>query len=370
MSRLDSFRKQGLNTPVPCKLQVELLVGRLLLLLWIVTYPRCCRSRSYGVQHFFRGLFLRQLLRIFDVLLCDKFFVRFNLCRRSATGPSSESHSYTTGWAAMSEAIREVGLIYAPFLGGMMVGCFLFGITISQAIIYFRSFWDDTIVLRALVFWGIDDRDVLKAIHPASVQAYARLLSFLDHILTSCIPVSKNMWVALVLGALSLAQLVLLEDLFTKNTLFALHKPTSQMATTGTLTSTTLCDVGISLGLWFYLHRGRTGFAKTEKMIGKLILYMVNLGLLTSVASLLTLILLIQLTLGKNMQFLVMPHSFAFVALTLIRSRLYCNAMLAALNYREAVRTALHGGIHTSNIFQEVELDGIRSYNKGNERTQ
>ncbi|KAJ7248793.1 hypothetical protein C8J57DRAFT_1240207 [Mycena rebaudengoi] len=265
----------------------------------------------------------------------------------------------------MSEAIREVGLIYAPFLGGMMVGCFLFGITISQAIIYFRSFWDDTIVLRALVGTALSFGASMIATYCIttlvqmlyilrSVQAYARLLSFLGDILTSCIPVSKNMWVALVLGALSLAQLVLLEDLFTKNTLFALHKPTSQMATTGTLTSTTLCDVGISLCLWFYLHRGRTGFAKTEKMIGKLILYMVNLGLLTSVASLLTLIL-----------FLVMPHSFAFVALTLIRSRLYCNAMLAALNYREAVRTALHGGIHTSNIFQEVGLDGIRSYNKG-----
>jgi hypothetical protein len=64
-------------------------------------------------------------------------------------------------------------------------------------------------------------------------------------------------------------------------------------------------------------------------MIDKLILYMVNLGLLTSVASLLTLILVCAISdltvnstyAGKNTQFLVMPHSFAFVALTIIRSR-------------------------------------------------
>ncbi|KAJ7248822.1 hypothetical protein C8J57DRAFT_1672696 [Mycena rebaudengoi] len=284
----------------------------------------------------------------------------------------------------MSEAIREVGLIYAPFLGGMMVGCFLFGITVSQAIIYFRNFGDDTIVLRALVGTVL----ILDTFHFVMVseglhnwyifcklpQNYALLTEFrwslgASMVATYCITtlvqmlyilrvyrLGKKMWIALVLGALSLAQLVLWEDLLTTNTLLSLHKPTGQIAGSGTLVATALCDIGISLGLWFYLHRGRTGFAKTEKMIDKLILYMVNLGLLTSVASLLTLIL-----------FLVMPHSFAFVALTIIRSRLYSNALLAALNYRDAVRTALHGDMtHTSNFFQEVELDGMRSYNKGN----
>ncbi|KAJ7292697.1 hypothetical protein C8J57DRAFT_1703604 [Mycena rebaudengoi] len=307
----------------------------------------------------------------------------------------------------MSEAIREVGVLYAPFLGGMMVGCFLFGITISQTIIYFRNFRDDALSLRALVGTAL----IVDTFHFVMVsegvhnwyifcklpQNYALLTTFhwslgasiiATYLITSLVQMlyilrvyklSKSIVVALVLGALSVIQLafglceairvqiypdsncnlVLWEELFATNSLLSLHKPRGQIGGSVELASTTLCDVGISLSLWFYLHRGRTGFAKTEKMIDRLILYMVNLGLLTSVASLLTLIL-----------FLVMPHSFAFVALTLIRSKLYCNAMLVTLNYREAIRTALHGGTNintnthqTSNFFQDVELDGMRSYN-------
>jgi hypothetical protein len=68
----------------------------------------------------------------------------------------------------------------------------------------------------------------------------------------------------------------------------------------------------------------------TEKMIDRLILYMVNLGLLTSVASLLTLILVRSFSRVSSrisnsgltrLQFLVLPQSFAFVSLTLIRSK-------------------------------------------------
>ncbi|KAJ7211472.1 hypothetical protein C8J57DRAFT_1605944 [Mycena rebaudengoi] len=291
----------------------------------------------------------------------------------------------------MSEAIREVGLIYAPFLGGMMVGCLrLYIFETSGTIQSSSAHWILDTFHFVMVSEGLHNWYIFCKLP----QNYALLTEFrwslgASMVATYCITtlvqmlyilrvyrLGKKMWIALVLGALSLAQLafglreailvqiypstncylVLWEDLLTTNTLLSLHKPTGQIAGSGTLVATALCDIGISLGLWFYLHRGRTGFAKTEKMIDKLILYMVNLGLLTSVASLLTLIL-----------FLVMPHSFAFVALTIIRSRLYSNALLAALNYRDAVRTALHGDMtHTSNFFQEVELDGMRSYNKGN----
>ncbi|KAK7030678.1 hypothetical protein R3P38DRAFT_2929869 [Favolaschia claudopus] len=294
----------------------------------------------------------------------------------------------------MSEKIAEIGVLYAPFLGGMMVGCFLFGITISQSIIYFRNYKDDSLFLRALVASAllIDTFHfvmVAEGVHNWYLfcklpQNYAGLAEFhwslgasilATYLITSMVQalyimrvymLSKNWIISGFIGLLSVAQLAfgifLWEELFETNSLAALHETRGQIGGSVELAATTLCDIAISAALWWYLHKGRTGFANTEKMIDKLILYMVNLGLLTSVASLLTLIL-----------WLVMPHSFAFVSLTLIRSKLYCNAMLVTLNYRQTVRTALHGGTTqqtTGRYFQDidqVEMDS-KVYKSSNSR--
>ncbi|KAF7356660.1 hypothetical protein MVEN_01000500 [Mycena venus] len=294
----------------------------------------------------------------------------------------------------MSEQIAEIGVLYAPFLGGMMVGCFLFGITISQTIIYFRNYKDDTLFLRALVGGAL----IVDTFHFVMVaegvhnwylfcklpQNYAGLALFhwslgasiiATYVITSMVQalyimrvymLSKNIWISIFIGTLSVAQLAfglfLWEDLFVANSLTALHQTKGQIGGSVELAATTLCDIAISVALWWYLHKGRTGFASTEKMIDKLILYMVNLGLLTSVASLLTLIL-----------WLVMPSSFAFVSLTLIRSKLYCNAMLVTLNYRQTVRKAVQGNTsqqqQTSRYLQDldgVEMDSKAAYRSRN----
>ncbi|KAJ7890605.1 hypothetical protein B0H14DRAFT_1111775 [Mycena olivaceomarginata] len=283
----------------------------------------------------------------------------------------------------MSEEIAAIGVLYAPFLGGMMVGCFLFGITVSQSIIYFRNYRDDTLFLRGLVASAL----IVDTFHFVMVaegvhnwylfcklpQNYAGLALFhwslgasiiATYVITSMVQalyvmrvymLSKNLWISTFIALLSVAQLgfglFLWEDLFAADSLSALHEPKGQIGGSVELAATTLCDITISVALWWYLHKGRTGFASTERMIDKLILYMVNLGLLTSVASLLTLIL-----------WLVLPKSFAFVSLTLIRSKLYCNAMLVTLNYRRTVRTALNSttqSLHSRALqdFEGVELD-------------
>ncbi|KAJ6604986.1 hypothetical protein B0H10DRAFT_2077583 [Mycena sp. CBHHK59/15] len=288
----------------------------------------------------------------------------------------------------MSAEIAAIGTLYAPFLGGMMVGCFLFGITISQTIIYFKNYKEDTLLLRALVGAAliVDTFHfvmVAEGVHNWYVfcklpQNYAGLAAFhwslgasiiATYVITSMVQalyimrvymLSKNVWLAMLIAFLSVLQLVfgliLWGDLTKANSLLALHGTLGQIGGSVELAATTLCDIVISISLWFYLHKGRTGFARTEKIIDRLILYMVNLGLLTSVASLLTLIL-----------WLVQPNSFAFVSLTLIRSKLYCNAMLVTLNYRDVVRTALHNSNsqqQTSKYFQEIdvlELDSVHN---------
>ncbi|KAJ7634071.1 hypothetical protein DFH06DRAFT_677105 [Mycena polygramma] len=292
----------------------------------------------------------------------------------------------------MSAEIAAVGVLYAPFLGGMMVGCFLFGITISQTIIYFRTFKDDTLMLRALVGSAliVDTFHfvmVAEGVHNWYIfcklpQNYGGLEEFhwslgasiiATYVITSMVQalyilrvymLSKNLWISIFIGTLSVVQLgfglFLWEDLFAANSLAPLHGTKGQIGGSVELAATTLCDIAISVSLWVYLHKGRTGFASTEKMIDKLILYMVNLGLLTSIASALTLIL-----------WLVLPNSFAFVSLTLIRSKLYCNAMLVTLNYRQTVRAALgqstlNTSHQTSRYFNDfgdgVELDSKATF--------
>ncbi|KAJ7864790.1 hypothetical protein B0H14DRAFT_3602132 [Mycena olivaceomarginata] len=265
----------------------------------------------------------------------------------------------------------------------------LFGITISQAILYFRNYKDDSLFLRALVASAllIDTFHFVMVVDVVHIwylfcklpQNYALLASFpwplgasiiATYLITSMVQalyilrvymLSKNIWATGFISFLSLAQfgfgLFLWEDLFVANSLSALHGTKGQVGGSVELAATTLCDISISVALWWYLHKGRTGFAKTEKMVDKLILYIVNLGILTSAASLLTLIL-----------WLVMPNSFAFVSLTLIRSKLYCNAMLVTLNFRQTVRTALHGntttGQSTTRVFQDIDGVEMNSYKK------
>ncbi|KAG6835556.1 hypothetical protein H0H93_000234 [Arthromyces matolae] len=95
--------------------------------------------------------------------------------------------------------------------------------------------------------------------------------------------------------------------------LSAVHQQMGQVGGSIELAATSLCDIAISISLWYYLHRNRSGFARTETVVKKLILYTVNIGLLTSGASSLTLIL-----------WLALPQNFGFISLTLIRSKREC----------------------------------------------
>jgi len=279
----------------------------------------------------------------------------------------------------MSDEIAAIGQHYAPFAMGMMIGCFLFGITISQTIVYFQRYKHDKLFIRGLVWAslimdGLHFAVVSEAVHFWYIyckipQNYAFLPQFhwslglsiiATYIITSMVQslyimrvylLSRKWWLTILLSTLSIVQLafgmVLWADLHLKNELAAVHNRTGQIGGSIELAATSLCDIAISISLWYYLHRGRSGFARTEKVIDKLILYMVNLGLLTSCASALTLVL-----------WLALPNNFVFVTFTLIRSKLYVNSMLVTLNYRKAAQATLAGNAATttSRFFQEIDV--------------
>ncbi|ESK93753.1 hypothetical protein Moror_1451 [Moniliophthora roreri MCA 2997] len=86
-------------------------------------------------------------------------------------------------------------------------------------------------------------------------------------------------------------------------------------------------DVFIATGLFFFLHRSRTGFKKSDTMISKLIMFSVSTGLLTSICAIASLL-----------SILVWGDTLIYVAFYFSLGRLYSNSLLATLNARQSIR--------------------------------
>ncbi|KAG6901335.1 hypothetical protein C0995_013486 [Termitomyces sp. Mi166 len=184
----------------------------------------------------------------------------------------------------MSDAEAELvvfGEVYAPFIIGMMIGCFLFGITASQAVIYLRRYRQDKLLVRVVV-WGSLILDTFHFAMVAEVvyfwyiicrrpEKYLGLLDFHWSLGASIIATSSLSSLQLVFG------FVLWGDLTVQRLLSAVHEQMGQVGGSIELAATSLCDIAISISLWFYLHRNRSGFASTETVVKKLILYTINI---------------------------------------------------------------------------------------------
>jgi len=90
------------------------------------------------------------------------------------------------------------------------------------------------------------------------------------------------------------------------------------------LSSAALCDTSITIALCYFLHQKRTGFQQTDAIIDHLIIFAINSGLITSVASIACLI-----------TYLVIPRTWLYLALCFLISRLYANTFLSSLNSRQ-----------------------------------
>jgi len=86
-------------------------------------------------------------------------------------------------------------------------------------------------------------------------------------------------------------------------------------------------DVIIAATLVIMLNRSRTGFSKSDTMINKLILFVVNTGLLTSCCAIASLISLVA-----------SPRTLIYASFYFCIGRLYSNSLLATLNARRILR--------------------------------
>ncbi|VDC07085.1 unnamed protein product [Peniophora sp. CBMAI 1063] len=126
------------------------------------------------------------------------------------------------------------------------------------------------------------------------------------------------------------------------NSLFALKSLATAALAIGAAT-----DLLTAAVLTYYLHTMRTGYAKTEGIINKLIMFSVNTGAITSAFSLSVVIL-----------FQLMPHNFIFAAIWFFVSKLYSNSCLATLNSRSTeqrgkdAHSSSDGVSHALSIFR------------------
>ncbi|KAL5536522.1 hypothetical protein ACEPAF_344 [Sanghuangporus sanghuang] len=95
-------------------------------------------------------------------------------------------------------------------------------------------------------------------------------------------------------------------------------------------------DVVIAAGLCYYLSRSRSGITGTDRLVGRLIRYSIQSGILTRRTPQLTVLL----------KFLVMPDNWIWIAVHIVLAKPFSNSFLAMLNARSRLRSHLHHSDH------------------------
>ncbi|KAE9391099.1 hypothetical protein BT96DRAFT_320315 [Gymnopus androsaceus JB14] len=93
------------------------------------------------------------------------------------------------------------------------------------------------------------------------------------------------------------------------------------------LSSACVCDTGIAVSLCYFLQQKRTGYKRTDEIIDHLIIFSINSGLITSVASIACLV-----------TYITIPKTWVYFTLCFLITRLYSNTFLCALNSRQILQ--------------------------------
>jgi len=96
-------------------------------------------------------------------------------------------------------------------------------------------------------------------------------------------------------------------------------------------------DVAIAILMVYYLQQGRTGFARTDFVVTRIIQYAVSTSVATSL-----------LALGSVIAYAINSNHFAYIAMHFSLGRMYTNALLATLNSRRQLRSRLGAPVENS----------------------
>ncbi|KAM5536926.1 hypothetical protein V8D89_009473 [Ganoderma adspersum] len=235
----------------------------------------------------------------------------------------------------------------------------VYGITVLQTYIYFRSSGKDSVRLRSFVAFlfildttalilGIDAffeyvvtdfGETWLLLELPHALAFETLITHFIGALTQCF-FAYRLWdlsrrnIPLVSTITILAVFsfvfgtVVSIRIYTDPNFFSLaSREMLSLVGTGNALSV-VCDIIITAALSYYLHSKRTGFERTNSMINRLIIYAINRGTLTAICQA-----------GVFVSFVAFPGRLFHFPFDFLMGKLYCNTLLAILNAQRTMRT-------------------------------
>ncbi|KAF7330928.1 WD40 repeat-like protein [Mycena venus] len=252
------------------------------------------------------------------------------------------------------EAVSYDNTLGAAFIGGIFASI-LYGVTCVQAFIFFNADRKQSAFLKLIVLtlWIFDTLHLIFVCYalywymvtnytnpavlvslPWSISAGILLTPTSDTIVRSVF--TYRVWILsgknrLLTFPLALAVfLIQLDGLasgikgFLSSTFGKLGEITWVLYAGFTLS--VVADFAIAITLCYYLYRSRGGIKRTDSLITVLMMYTINIGLLTSVFQLACFI-----------TYAVM-RNFVFLAMYFPISKLYVNSLFATLNARDSLQ--------------------------------
>ncbi|PPQ71709.1 hypothetical protein CVT26_007626 [Gymnopilus dilepis] len=253
-------------------------------------------------------------------------------------------------------------------MGAMMIGVIvsavLHGITLMQAYVYYTTYRKDVWYLKALVLTTVSFDAIHLALISSAVYHYVitdyhnedslRILNWpvlMEALFTGVNAGIVQTFYTFRVWRLSkqnyyLSSVILFLILSTTGcgtawvVLSMQFKTYQQLLTISPLTITinalsTTVDVLIASSLCIMLHNSRTGFKRSDSIINKLIVFIVNTGVLTTCCAVASLICLVA-----------SPHSLIYATFYFCIGRFYTNSFLATLNARRSFSSRIDDSSH------------------------
>lgn len=105
----------------------------------------------------------------------------------------------------------------------------------------------------------------------------------------------------------------------------------------------TAVDILIAVSLCYFLHSSRTGFKRSDTIITKLMVFVVNTGMLTTICAVSSLIALV-----------VSPNTLIYATFYFCIGRFYTNSFLATLNARRSISGSTQATENTSHMVMSI----------------
>ncbi|KAL4257221.1 DUF6534 domain-containing protein [Pleurotus pulmonarius] len=252
-------------------------------------------------------------------------------------------------------------VVVAPLLFGLVVSCPFFGISIAQSIYYYKTYPTDSRSLKSFIgvltllesvhtilitqstkYWYLDSG--LKPTFPPTLLASG----YVTYVVISLVQMAYmgrvyalsagNKWISTILCLMTSIQIIcgfgMNSTLATHVVIISIHHTSAEIFGGLQLAASVVCDVLITSSLVFYLRDNRGEFKRTQNVVDRLVIYSINIGMVTSIISLSALI---------TRQWFAMPDNFIFSTFHILIGKVYFNSWLVTLNARKTMRKHLDG---------------------------